>query len=258
MKKVFENLFKRKLRKTKRVYNDFLRDISLPTLSQEEKKVCDEGISQQEAILALKSFSNNKSPRNDGLTKEFYETFWEELKQPFMNSLNQAKLSKKLVTFQRQAVMKLLERKVKDKRLISNWRAISLLNANYKIISKFFASRLKKKLPNLISSQQIAYVAQRCINESGRLISDLLSLTKKVKVKGYLVTIDIGKAFDSLDHTFLISGLDKSGFGKVFMDWIKIFLNEQKSCVINGGITTRYFKGTRQATLCQHIFIYFV
>ena len=81
---------------------------------------------------------------------------------------------------------------------------------------------MKKVLPNLISSQQTAYVAQRCINESGRLISDLLSVTKKMKVKGYLVTIDIEKAFDSLDHAFLIS--------------------EQESCVTNGGITTKYFK----------------
>ena len=56
-----------------------------------------------------------------------------------------------------------------------------------------FASRLKKVLPNLISSQQIAYVAWQCIHESGRLISDLLSVTKKVKVRGYLVTIDIEK-----------------------------------------------------------------
>ena len=39
----------------------------------------------------MKSFSNNKSSGNGGLTKEFYETFWEELKQPYMNSLNQAK-----------------------------------------------------------------------------------------------------------------------------------------------------------------------
>ena len=185
-------------------------------------------------ILGLKSFSNNKSPGNDGLTKEFYETFWEELKQPFMNSLNQAKVSKKLVTSQRQVVIKLLEKKDKDKRLISNWRPISLLNVDYKIISKILASRLKKVLPNLISSQQTAYVAQRCINESGRLISDLLSVTKKMKVKGYLVTIDIEKAFDSLDHTFLISALEKFGFGKAFIDWIKIFLNEQESCVING------------------------
>ena len=108
---------------------------------------------------------------------------------------------------------------------------------------------MKKVLPNLISSQQTAYVAQRCINESGRLIFDLLSVTQKIKVKGYLVTIDIEKAFNSLDHTLLISVLEKFGFGKSFIDWIKLFLNEQESCVINGGFITKYFKlekGERQ------------
>ena len=68
----------------------------------------------------MKSFSSNKSRGNDGLAKHFYETFWEEMKQPFMNSLNQAKVSKKLVTSQRQAAIKLLEKKDKDKRPISN------------------------------------------------------------------------------------------------------------------------------------------
>ena len=188
-------------------------------------------------ILAMKIFSNNKSPGNDGLTKEFYETFLEELKQPFMNSLIQTKVSKKLVTSQRQTIIKLLEKKDKGKRFISNWRPISLLNVDYKIISNIFAFRLKKVLPNRISAQQTTYVAQRCINESGRLISDLLSVTKKMKVKGYLVTIDTEKAFDSLDHTYLISALEKFGFGKTFIDWIKIILNDQELCVINGGIT---------------------
>ena len=46
----------------------------------------------------MKSFSDNKSPENHSLTKGFYETFWEEGKEPFVNSLNQAKVSKKLVT----------------------------------------------------------------------------------------------------------------------------------------------------------------
>ena len=69
----------------KHASNEFLRDISLSPLSQ-EKKVCDKEITEQEVILAMKCFSNNKFPRNHGLTKEFYETFWEKLKQPFMNS----------------------------------------------------------------------------------------------------------------------------------------------------------------------------
>ena len=93
---------------------------------------------------------------------------------------------------------------------------------------------MKIVLRNLISFQQTAYVAQRRTNESGRLISDLLSVTTKMKVKGYLVTVDIAKAFDSLNHTFLICALEKICFGKAFIDWIKIFLNEQESCVING------------------------
>ena len=94
---------------------------------------------------------------------------------------------------------------------------------------------MKKVLPNLISSQQTAYIAQRSINESGTLIFDLLSVTKKMKVKGYLVTINIEKAFDSLDDTFLISALETFGFGKAFIDRIKIVLNEQKSYVIIEG-----------------------
>ena len=69
---------------------------------------------------------------------------------------------------------------------------------------------MKNRLPNLISSQQTAYVAQNCMNESGRLISHLLSVTKRKKVRGNLVTFDIEKGFDSLDHTFLFSGFQKT------------------------------------------------
>ena len=61
-----------------------------------------------------------------------------------------------------------------------------------------------------------------------------------MKLEGYLVIIDIEKAFYSLDHTF--RALEIFGFGKGFVNWIKIFLNEQEPCVINRGVTTKYFK----------------
>ena len=85
---------------------------------------------------------------------------------------------------------------------------MSLLNVDYKIISKMFASRLKKVIPNLISSQQTAYVAQSFIDKSGRLISDLLSATKNEGKRVFSDSL-VTKTFDTVDHTFLISTLEK-------------------------------------------------
>ena len=63
------------------------------------------------------------------------------------------------------------------------------------------------------------------------------------------MTVDIEKAFDSINHCFLIKLLKKFGFEKYFTKWIKILLQNQESCIVNGGTTTNYFKlgkGTRQ------------
>ena len=61
------------------------------------------------------------------------------------------------------------------------------------------------------------------------------------KLEGFLVTMAIEKAFDSLDHNFLILTLEKYGFGKNLTLWVRILLRVQESCVTNGGTTARYF-----------------
>ena len=93
------------------------------------------------------------------------------------------------------------------------------------------------------------YVKNRNIGESGRLISDIIEIAHTQKMEGFLVTMDFGKAFDSLDHTSLISVLKRFEFGQNFVSWIEIILKNQESCVINGGTTAKYFKLNRGA--CQ-------
>ena len=83
------------------------------------------------------------------------------------------------------------------------------MNVDLKIISRSFSEKLKKVLPELISSQQKTYVKSRYIGESRRLISDVIEISKIKKIEGFLVTMDIEKAFDSLDHNLLISALQK-------------------------------------------------
>ena len=77
LERFFENLFKKNLRKTKKTYNEFLRDVSMPTLSK-KKNVCDEEISEQEVILEMKSFSNNKSLGIDGLQRVLWSDSCDE------------------------------------------------------------------------------------------------------------------------------------------------------------------------------------
>ena len=82
----------------------------------------------------------------------------------------------------------------------------------------------------------------------------LLKLLKPKELDGFLVEMDIEKAFESLDYEFLILTLEKYGFGKNFNLCVKVLLRDQESCVINGGTTTKYFslrRGARQGDSVQ-------
>ena len=194
----------------------FLSDLHLPTISDENYTISEAEITEDNILVTLKSIPNSKIPRNDDLSKEFYETFWEDIKDVFINSSKQAKSEGSLSISQRQAVIKLLERKDRDKRYIKNWRPISFLNIDTKIISKAFAAKLKPILSSSISSNQTGCMEKRCISQCGKLISDIMEISGKENILGYLVTMDLEKAFDSLDHSFLLRALKKFGFDEFY------------------------------------------
>ena len=111
------------------------------------------------------------------------------------NSITKSYQNGGLSKSQIQAVTKLIEKKDKDKKLIKNWRPISLLNNDTKLISKVLAERLKKVLPSLISKNKTVYVKGISIIVGGRLISDILEISDNLKIKGFLMTLDIEKAY---------------------------------------------------------------
>ena len=134
-----------------------------------------------------------------------------------------------------------------------------MLNFHLKMISKSLATRVRKVLSNLVDSRQTAYVNERFIGESGHLIDDVIKVCDIQKISGYLLTVDFEKAFDSLNHKFLIAVLKVYSFGEDFIDWIKILLRDQESCITNGGHTTTYFRlerGARQGDpISTYLFI---
>ena len=115
--------------------------------------------------------------------------------------------------------------------MIENWRPTSLLNVDLKIFSKAVASHLKACLDTIISSEQWTFVEERFISKNGRLIYDILEACELFGVEGCLVTVDIQKAFDSINHCFLQSVLERYGFGEGFTHIIKTLLIRQESAL---------------------------
>ena len=168
------------------------------------------------------SMDNDKSPEHDDITKEFYITFWDTVKELLCASIQQSFLAGELSTSQKQAIIKLIEEKDRDKKFIKNWRPISLLNDDEKLISKVLASRLKSVISSIVNENQVAYVNNRFISKSGRLISDVLEITNSLDTEEILMNADIEKAFDFINHFFLMCVLKKFGCGNNFRKWIQI------------------------------------
>ena len=246
--KFYKKLFKKNVSKSDSENESFLNSIDLPNITSKSFDICKSEIAQKDQVTAFKSMLNGKSSGHDRLTKEFYEHFWGDLKFYSFNSLKQSKTNGKLSISQRQAIIKLIARKDRDKRFVKNWRPIYFLNFDTKVLSKSLAEKFKNVLSELIFSNRTAYVKNQCISEIGRLIYDVTEMCDILYMPGYFVTADIEKEFNSLGHDFLLSASKDFGFGENFIHWIKVLLNNQQSCVINGGFTTRYFnleKGVR-------------
>ena len=155
--KFYKNFFKKNVSKSDSERESFFNSITLPNLKSKSFDICESKITEKDLITALRSMPNGKSPGQDGLIKEFYEYFWANLKFYFINSLKQSKIDGRLPICQRQAIMKLIAKKERNERFVKNWQPISLLNVNI-ILSKSLAEKLKHVLPELISSNQTAYV----------------------------------------------------------------------------------------------------
>ena len=213
----YENLY------TSKYINDNDIDNYLQTidnekiLNDEEKLFCDKFPSLEECTDAVMNLKSKKSPGLDGLTNEFYKTYWNDLKILFYDMLKQIFDNKEMSFSQRLAVMSLIFKKG-DQELLKKYRPISLTNTDYKIIAFVFARRLQNILDGIINKNQSAYVKGRFIGMNARLILDIFDYCEETNEDGVLLFLDFEKAFDSVEWNFLIKTLHKFNFGNNFIN----------------------------------------
>ena len=177
----------------------------------------DSDLTEGELLKALKLSNNNSAPGLDGLPSEIYKVFWKDLKEPLINAFNHSFQVGYLSPSQATGMICLHHKgKGLPREKLSNWRPISLTNADYKLIAKTLALRMNSCLFKCISPDQYAFVKGRQIADLLRELDDIVEYGKIMFPNNIILSVDYAKAFDSLSLTAIKKALKYFGFGETF------------------------------------------
>lgn len=116
-----------------------------------------------------------------------------------------------------------------DRRRVANWQTITLLNCDYKILTKAIALSLERHIPPLIHPDQSSFMQGRCIGENIRTIETAIDLIQSEATRGMVVALDFTKAFDSVRWDLIYAALSYFNFSHNFIELIKtLFICSQR------------------------------
>ena len=244
IKKYYEELYKTKS-PNKVLSDNYISETKLDkTLDKSIFSVCDGKITLEECKNAIFKMKLNKSPGLDGLTVEFYRLFWDKLKHFLVEVFNEGHDKKCLSYSQRTSILTLIFKKG-DPLSLDNYRPISLLNVDLKILSCVLAQRLKIVLPKIVNEDQTGYVKNRFIGFNLRQIQDIIDYSETYKIEGAIIFVDFTKAFDSLEWNFMFTTLKHFGFNDSFIQWVETLYANIQTCVMNNGWVSEVFENSR-------------
>uniref|UniRef100_A0A8P4KAC5 Reverse transcriptase domain-containing protein n=1 Tax=Dicentrarchus labrax TaxID=13489 RepID=A0A8P4KAC5_DICLA len=220
----------------------------LPQISREANQQLDSPLTPQELYAALQSMQGRKAPGIDGLTVEFYKAFWDILAHDIIDVFNESLVSGSLPLSCRRAIITLLPKKG-NLQEIRNWRPVSLLCTDYKILSKVLANRLKGTMEQILHRDQTYCVPGRSMVDNIYLIRDVLEVSSSLGINTGLISLDQEKAFDRVEHDFLWKVMERFGFSAGLIAKIKVLYSDIESVLkFNGGLCApfRVHRGVRQ------------
>ena len=189
--------------------NNYLNDFEPPQLNNIQQENIGDFITESEVEFAINKLNDNKSPGYDGITAEFYKTFSSSLKSILANVYNNIYLNQELSDSMKIGIITLIYKNKGLNTDLKNWRPISLLNIDYKILTKILTNRLKNDANLLINSLQSCGPRSRSIINNALNLKTLIDYIENENQNGAIISIDQEKAFDRIEHNYLLKVLEK-------------------------------------------------
>lgn len=169
---------------------------------------------------ALKELNRGKCPGSNGITVECYARFWRFIEKPLFDSLMSSIQDGKLSVEQRRGIITPIPKKDLNRKNLKNWRPITLLNLDYKLLTKAYAIRLQSCIGEIVHEDQSGFMSGRYIGTNVRTIEDVIQFSTITDTHGWILGCDFSKAFDTVRWELIIKALRWFGFGDNFIDVI--------------------------------------
>ena len=193
-----------------------------------------EAVSEEEVLVAMKGTKPGKSPGVDGITADVYRTL-KHCMAPVLARVYSAIGSTHTMPrgFTLGAIVTL--HKKGDRTEAGNYRPISLLNADYRLLAKVLANRLKAALDPVIAPEQSAFLTGRDIGDNILTQQCTHRVLKRERRRAVVAMLDFYKAYDTISRPFLFEVMRIMGAGDSFLAWTQLLLSDTRAvAVVNG------------------------
>lgn len=203
---------------------------------------------EEEIHKSLMNMKPGTSPGPDGLTVEFYKTFWYVLREHLTVMVRNVVLGREVPASFKQGRIVLLP-KEGDPKDPNSWRPITLLNTDYKLAARVMSMRIQTALSEVVSPWQLCSVPGRSIFSAASLTRDIVEFTKLRSARGLIVSLDQARAFDRIEHVYLFAVLEAFGFPEEVIGALRKLYNGMYSDLeVNGRVVSSFpvSRGVRQ------------
>ena len=183
---------------------------------------CDADITKEEIEEVINALPSGKSPGPDRLPTRFYKTFSLQLVNILPKVFNESRDTGRLPDSCREGLISVLHKKGtrEDPRM---YRPITLLNCDYKILTRVLTQRMNEAVLQFVSPCQNGFVPGGFIAENLMLLNLIKAYVEEEREDAFFLFLDMEKAFDRCSWDYLTKALTQLGFGDGFVNYVKLF-----------------------------------